>query len=206
VAPPPLARPAGRAWLVPVIAVVALLVAAATLLQLLDGEEPAAAGAGPATAMALPPAVEPSPEPAPLAQAEPLAAVEAAERERVAKLEQAVRKADENRRRAAAERQRKAEEEEQARLEQERRERELRAQEEARLRAEREAAEARARIPVAPPAPKGPASPQELCAGEGNFFTRGLCESRACGRPEWEQHPHCVKRLEEQIRRVNSGG
>jgi type IV secretory pathway VirB10-like protein len=194
----------GSTWLVPALAVVALLVAVAVLFLLLDGDEAAKAGALPAAAV--PPVTAAPAEPAPLVPAEPQAAVEAAERERVAKLEQAVRKAEEHRRRAAAERQRKAEEEELARLEQERRERELRAQEEARLRAEREAAEARARVPVAAPAPKGPASPQELCAGEGNFFSRGLCESRACGRPEWEKHPYCVKRMEDQIRRVNSGG
>jgi hypothetical protein len=131
-----------------------------------------------------------------------LAAVEAQERQRVAKLSQAVRQAEENALRKA-DKLRKAREEEVARQEQEQQER-RRQEEEARQRAEREAAEARAKAQV-PPQPKGPASPQELCADRSNFFTRGLCEAEICGQPEWLKHPFCVKRMEDQLRRVGGG-
>ncbi len=138
-----------------------------------------------------------------------LAAVEAQERQRAAKFAQAVRQGEENALRKA-DRLRKAREEEQARLaqaqEQQQQQERRRREEEARLRAEREAAEARARVPAPVPAPRGPASPQELCAEESNFLSRGLCEGRACGRPEWQNHPFCIKRTEDQLRRIGSGG
>jgi hypothetical protein len=140
--------------------------------------------------------------------ADRVAAVEAQERQRAAKFAQAVSKAEENALRKA-EKLRKAREAEQARLAQEQQQQERRRQEEeARQRAEREAAEARARVPAPAPAPvpRGPASPQELCAAESNFFSRGLCEGRACGRPEWQSHPFCVKRTEDQLRRISPGG
>lgn len=201
-----------RSWLKLMAGTVAVLAVGLLAFYLsLSDDDGAAAGTVRDPAAAMAPALVASSAPAApagseTASAEQLALVEAAERQRVAKLEQAVRQADENARRKA-ERQRRAAEEEQARLEQEQRDRERRAQEDAaRQRAEREAAEARARVPAAPPAPKGPSSPQELCAGESNFFTRGLCESRACGQPEWQRHPFCVKRLEEQLHRLNPGG
>jgi type IV secretory pathway VirB10-like protein len=199
-----------RSWLKLTASAVAVLAVGllAFYLSLSDDEGNAAGMArNPAATMAPAPADSSSATPAgsETATAAQLASVEAAERQRVAKLEQAVRQADDNARRKA-ERQRRAAEEEQARLEQERHEREQKALEEARLRAEREAAEARARVPVAPPAPKGPASPQELCAGESNFFTRGACEARACSQPEWQRHPYCVRRLEQQLPKFNQGG
>ena len=88
--------------------------------------------------------------------------------------------------------------EEKARLEQVERER---------LRAEKEAAEARARaaIVVAPPAPKGPASPQEVCGREENVFSRGACESRVCSEPQWRSHPFCLKRWQDELRKLSPG-
>jgi hypothetical protein len=142
--------------------------------------------------------------------ADRVAAVAAEERLRAAKFAQAVSRGEENALRKA-EKQRKAREAEQARLEQEQQQQQQqqerrRQEEEARQRAEREAAEARAKVPAPAPAPRGPASPQELCAEESNFFSRGLCEGRACGRPEWQSHPFCVKRTEDQLRRISPGG
>jgi hypothetical protein len=143
------------------------------------------------------------------ADAARLEAIEAQERERVAKLSQAVQLAEDKEKEKAkaasrAEKQRKAREE-QARLEQEQLDRSRQLAEEARLRAERAAAEAHARAtpPPAPaPVPRGPSSPQELCAGETNFFARGVCEWQACGKPAWQNHPYCIKRIEEQAHRV----
>jgi hypothetical protein len=106
-----------------------------------------------------------------------------------------------------AEVRRKAREAERARLAVQQ-ERERRQKDEARQRAERDAEEAaraaKAREPVA--VPKGPSSPQELCAGEGGVIARGFCEARACGKAEWRSHPFCVKRLEEQLRSIGVGG
>lgn len=86
-------------------------------------------------------------------------------------------------------------------------ERDRRQKEEARLRAERDAAEtartAKAREQEA--APKGPASPQELCASEGGAVARGFCEARACGKAEWRSHSFCVKRMDEQLRSLGHG-
>jgi len=134
-----------------------------------------------------------------------LAAVAAAEERRAALYARAVHDA-ETKVQLKAERQRKAREAERAKLAAQQ-ERERHQQEEARLRAEREAEEAaraaRAREQAA--VPKGPASPQEVCAGEGNAFTRGLCEARACGKAEWRGHPYCQKRLEDQLRALGQG-
>jgi hypothetical protein len=126
-----------------------------------------------------------------------LAAAAAAEERRVAMYAQAIEES-ERKLQDKAERKRKAKEAAaQARLAREERERQQ--QEEARQRAERDAAAA-ARAREAAAVPKGPASPKELCAGESNVFSRGLCESRACSRPEWHNHPFCVKRMEDQLR------
>lgn len=85
-------------------------------------------------------------------------------------------------------------------------ERERRQKDEARARAEREAEEARLAKAREPAPVKGPSSPQEACAGEGNIFSRGICEARTCGKPEWQKHPFCVKRLEQQMPGFNQGG
>ncbi|MBU1236264.1 MAG: hypothetical protein KJ634_09675 [Gammaproteobacteria bacterium] len=86
------------------------------------------------------------------------------------------------------------------------REREQLQAEEARLLAERKAAEtAAAAVRAKAAQPKPPASPRELCAGETNIFSRGICESRACAKPEWSSHPFCVKRLQEQLRPFGAG-
>ncbi len=103
--------------------------------------------------------------------------------------EKAQRRADRKRRAAAA-----------------KRERERLQAEEARLLAERRAAEAAAAAAREKAAQaKSPASPRELCAGEGNIFARGICESQACAKPEWSRHPFCVKRLQKQLRALGSG-
>lgn len=130
-----------------------------------------------------------------------LAAVEAQEQARKSKLDEAVRLAEENRRKAAF--LRKAQEDEEHARERE-------AQEQRRLMAEAARRslqrEYEPKMVEAPPQPQGPSSPQELCAGETNFFSRGICESKACGLAEWRKHPYCVKRMEEQLRRLNQGG
>jgi hypothetical protein len=128
-----------------------------------------------------------------------VAAAAAAEERRVAMYAKAAEES-ERKLQDKAERKRKAKEAAaQARLAQQ--ERERRHQEETRLQAEREAAaRAAAKAQEAAAVPKGPASPKELCAGESNAFTRGLCESRACSKPEWHNHPFCLKRMEDQLR------
>jgi type IV secretory pathway VirB10-like protein len=127
-----------------------------------------------------------------------VAAVAAAEERRVAMYAQAIKESERNLQ-DKAERKRKAREAAaQARIAQE--ERDRRQQEEAKQRTEREAAARAAAKAQEAAVPKGPASPKELCAGESNAFTRGFCESRACGKPEWQRHPFCVKRMEEQLR------
>lgn len=81
--------------------------------------------------------------------------------------------------------------------------------EQERLRAEREAAETRARAAAAaatPPAPKGPASPQEVCAAEQNVFSRGACEARTCAEAQWRSHPFCVKRWQDELRKLSPSG
>lgn len=198
------------------IGAAALLLAGGLVLYqvLVAGETPRPSGNSNQLAVAAPSVVagaEVSPGASGADDADRVAAVEAEERLRAAKFAQAVSKAEENALRKA-EKQRKAREAEQARLEQEQQQQQQqqqerrRQEEEARQRAEREAAEARAKVPAPAPAPRGPASPQELCAEESNFFSRGLCEGRACGRPEWQSHPFCVKRTEDQLRRISPGG
>jgi flagellar biosynthesis GTPase FlhF len=138
------------------------------------------------------------------------AAVAAAEERRSALYAHAIEEA-EAREQQKAEQQRKAREARAAR-EVERakvaaqQERERRQKEEARARAEREAAEARSAKAREPVPVKGPSSPQEVCAGESNIFSRGICEARTCGKPEWRAHPFCVKRMEQQIPGFNPGG
>jgi type IV secretory pathway VirB10-like protein len=55
-------------------------------------------------------------------------------------------------------------------------------------------------------APRGPASPEELCADRANFFSRNSCEARACQQPEWQNHASCVRRKEELQRTIPGGG
>jgi len=130
------------------------------------------------------------------------AAAEFRERER---LDKAAREKSQSEARAARkeELQRRAHEEEQVRLEKQRQESQ-RQQDDSRRQAERQAAEAAAKARIEP-VPRGPSSPQELCADRTNFLARGFCEVRACGTPEWQSHPYCVKRMEEQIRNVGHG-
>lgn len=75
--------------------------------------------------------------------------------------------------------------------------RRARAEEEARLARQQEAvwraAEARRAAAAVPPPAKRPASPEELCADQGNFFARNFCEARACQQAEWQNHPTCVR-------------
>jgi pyruvate/2-oxoglutarate dehydrogenase complex dihydrolipoamide acyltransferase (E2) component len=140
----------------------------------------------------------------PTAAAEPPAAPseQAQEEERGAQRDKALSAAEAAAQRRA-DKKRKALAEQQAREEQER---QRKAEDERRL-AEQEAAEARARAAAAAaavPAPKGPSSPKELCSGEGGFFARNACEARACDLPEWRQHAFCVKRWQEEMRKLNS--
>jgi hypothetical protein len=130
------------------------------------------------------------------------AAAEFRERER---LDKAAREKSQSEARAARkeELRRRAHVEEQVRLEKQRQEIQ-RQQDDSRRQAERQAAEAAAKVRIEPP-PRGPSSPQELCADRANFLARGFCEVRACGTPEWRNHPYCVKRMEEQIRNVGHG-
>jgi hypothetical protein len=134
--------------------------------------------------------------PSPAAEAPAPPSPEAAEVER----DKVLRTAEEAVQRRA-DKKRKAQAEQQARDELER---QRRADDEHR-RLEQEAAEARARAAAAVvPAPKGPASPQELCSGAGGLFARSICEARACAQPEWRQHEFCVKRWQEEMRKFNS--
>ncbi len=123
---------------------------------------------------------------------------EVREAERVAERDKVLRSAEDAAQRRA-EKKRKTLAEQQAREEQERQRR----AEDERRRAEQEAAEARARAAAAAPAPKAPASPRELCASEDGFFARNTCEARACGQPEWRHHAFCVKRWQDEMRKLN---
>ena len=81
--------------------------------------------------------------------------------------------------------------------------------EQERLRAEQEAAEARARPAAAAvvlPAAKGPTSPQDVCADEQSVFSRGACEGRVCAEPHWRGHPFCVKRWQDELRKLSPSG
>lgn len=138
------------------------------------------------------------------------AAVAAAEERRTALYAHAIEEAEAKAQQQKTEQQRKAREARAAREAERAKaaalERERRQREEARARAEREAEEARLAKSRVPAPVKGPSSPQEVCAGESNIFSRGICEARSCGKPEWRNHPFCVKRLEQQIPGFNSGG
>lgn len=204
-----------------VAAIVATLVAVFAVLYVFltpDTGSRATEVAQAQTAEAAPlPIPAPAPIEAPKAEAPPLAAAPEPEPDPVAAEADVVEEAqpapaaqtaDDAAKKAQrkAERQRKAREAELARQEQQ--ERERRQQQEAQQRADREAAEAAARAAKArelAAAPKAPASPQELCAGEGNFFARGLCETRTCGKAEWRNHPFCVKRIEDSLRSISPG-
>lgn len=106
-----------------------------------------------------------------------------------------------------AERKRKAREAELARQAQQERERQRQQEAAAKQLAEREAAEAAraAKARELAAAAKAPSSPQQVCAGESNFFARGLCETRTCSLAEWRKHPFCVKRIDDQLRAINRG-
>jgi hypothetical protein len=190
-----------RAWAI----AAAVLLAGATLatwwLATVPGQPPGAASATAAVSVAPATVAAPTTVSAP-DDAARLAAVEAEENARRAKFEEAVRRGEEVAWRKA-ERQRKAREDE-ARSAEEQRDRQR--AEDARAQAERQAAEARANQVAAPPAaPRAPTSPQELCVGETNVFARSHCESQVCGKPEWQKHPYCMKRLEDVLRRLSPG-
>lgn len=147
--------------------------------------------------------------PAQRAMTEGLAAVAASEERRAERYEQAVKAAELEAERKAERRQaRETRRAERAKVAAQKERERVQQEEAARLRVQREAEEAarlaavRAREQAAP---KGPASPQEACAGEGNFIARGLCETRLCGKPEWRSHAQCVKRFDDQLRALNSG-
>jgi len=59
-----------------------------------------------------------------------------------------------------------------------------------------ERAERRAATAASRPEPRRDDAPAELCAGR-NFLTRLFCLKRECSKPEYRQHPQCV-RLREQ--------
>jgi hypothetical protein len=138
------------------------------------------------TAYPLEAAVEPPAVPAPAIShdASPIAGAPTPIFENVQKAREVARhKVERQRRIAALEAERRAAAEQQARLEQARRTEVAAAQ-------------------VAPP-PR-PASPTELCANSGNFFSRNFCEARACQQAEWANHPDCVRRREEQFRGLST--
>jgi hypothetical protein len=197
-----------------VAAIVATLVAVLAVLYVVLTPDTGSPAAAVAQTQAIQPAPAPAPievpkveEPPPLAVPEPVpnvaepAAIDDSPAVTSAPTAEDVAKKAQRK----AERQRKAREAEIARQEQ--LERERRQQEEIKQRADREAAEAaraaKAREQVV--APKAPGSPQDLCAAEGNFFARGLCEARICGKAEWRNHPFCVKRMDDQLRAINRG-
>lgn len=137
------------------------------------------------------------------------AAVAAAEERRVALYAHAIEEAEQKVQQKAEQRRkaREARDAERARIAA-LQERERRQKEEARLRAERDAEEAARAAAKSREAAvsKGPSSPQELCAGEGNIFSRGSCEARACSKSEWRSHPFCIRRLEQQMPGFGQGG
>ena len=203
--PPP---PAKRALLLPFLVGFAVLLIGMLALRYFSGNRPAsapppvsqAAVAPPAPTTpvpAEPPAATPSITPLPAAT-EPQPSLSADDLEQSKKEEARLRRAELKRKALAA----KQALEEQGRLE--------RAEQEQRLRAEREAAEARARAAAAaaatPAAPKGPTSPQEVCAGEQNVFSQGACEARTCAMAQWRNHPFCVKRWQDELRKLSPSG
>ena len=146
------------------------------------------------------------PATSPEAMKDSLASMAASEERRAERYEQAVRAAEvEEQREAERLRQaREARRAERTKIAAQRERERLQQEEATKARARREAEEA-ARVREQAAA-KGPASPQEACAGEGNFFARGLCETRLCGKPEWQSHPFCVKRMEQQMPGFGPGG
>jgi hypothetical protein len=201
-----------------VAAIVAIIVCVMTVLYFVLAPEPASR---PATGEASIPisAGSGSPASASIDNQAPVvapevsaAAVAAAEDRRTALYAHAIEEAEakvqqKSEAREARRKAREARESERAKLAAQQ-DRERRQKEEARVRAERDAEEAaraaKAREQAA--LPKGPASPRELCAGEGGAIARGFCEAAACGRAEWRSHPFCVKRVEEQLRSLGQGG
>ena len=145
-----------------------------------------------ATAPAPAPTVSPVPE-QPAASSPSASGLTAAEAAEKAKLEEERHHRADMRRKALAAKQAL---EEQSRLE--------RAEQE-KLRAEQAAAEARAKAAVAavPPAPQGPTSPQEVCAAEQNAFSLAACEARTCAQARWRNHPFCVKRWQDELRKMS---
>lgn len=197
--PPPTPRAAAPSWrflVAPVLAGLTILVVGAVALLYFTATPDTVSAREPIPVAPPSPA---SPEPVVAPPEISPAAEEARETERSAERERALQATDDANKRKA-EKKRKALAEQQARDEQER---QRRADDE-RRRSEQEAAEARARAAAAvPPAPKGPASPRELCANEGGVFTRNSCEARACDQPEWRHHAFCVKRWQDEMRKLN---
>lgn len=202
-----------------VVAIVALIACVLTVLYFVlapaPAVRPAADGAPtPISAVAGTQQTAGADVPAPVVAADAgAAAVAAAEERRVALYAHAIEEAEQKVQQKAeqrAEQRRKAREArdaERARIAA-LQERERRQKEEARLRAERDAEEA-ARVAAKSreaAVPKGPSSPQELCAGEGNIFSRGSCEARACSKSEWRSHPFCIRRMEQQMPGFGQGG
>jgi hypothetical protein len=199
-----------------VLAIAAILVAVLTVLYFVFAPEPAPRIAAdeaptPISTVAGAPATAGGESQAPVVSETGAASVAAAEDRRAALYAHAIEEDDAKKAQQKRDAQRKARaarEAERAKLVAAQQERERRQKEEARLRAERDAAEAARTAKAREQAvvPKGPATPQELCASEGNIFSRGICEARACGRPEWRSHPFCVKRMEQQLPGFNAGG
>jgi pyruvate/2-oxoglutarate dehydrogenase complex dihydrolipoamide acyltransferase (E2) component len=145
------------------------------------------------------PTAVPTPTPAPAeptdqapASQQPTSLATAEEAEKV-KLEEARRHRAELRRKALAAKQALAEKNRLERVEQER------------MRAEQAAAEARAKAAAAAATatPKGPSSPQEVCAGEENAFAVSACEARTCAQAQWRSHPFCIKRWQNELRKLS---
>lgn len=75
-----------------------------------------------------------------------------------------------------------------------------------RLRAEKEAAEARARAAAqAAPTAQRPSSPQDICSDQPNPFRKGACEARICAEAQWRTHPYCLKRWQDELRKLSPG-
>lgn len=148
----------------------------------------------PTSVEAAPPA--PAAEPATLAvpvsgTAAAPAQAEAAEK---AKREEARRHRAEMRRKALAAKQALEEQNRLERMEQEKQ------------RAEKAAADARAKAAAAAAAtsvPKVPSSPQEVCAGEASAFGIAACEARTCAQTQWRSHPFCIKRWQDELRKLS---
>ena len=199
--------PPKRSLLLPFLAGFAVLLVGMLALRYYSGNRASPVVPAATESAAQPAAATPTPvaeAPATAAPVEPVAATPPGtepapaltpEDEERVKQEEARRKRAELKRKALAAKQAL---EEQGRLEK---------AEQERLRAEREAAEARARAAAVavPAAPRGPASPQEICAGEANPFSRNICESRTCALSQWRGHPFCMKRWQDELRKLSPG-